>query len=158
MDREDGRKALVLNSANGASYSENNGSIRSGVRADEHSPGHNANIHLVYRVSDIEIDPYQFVLLRHGVARPIEPKVLDLIIYLVIRRPRMVPREEVTSQLWRGHFVSASVLTRAVCLARKALGNQETIRTIHARGYQWVAPVIVTEHDGDCNAVHSTKP
>jgi DNA-binding winged helix-turn-helix (wHTH) protein len=153
MDNGDGGKGLVLRAANGGLNSENNGSARTGVRIDEHDRSRNVSNHLVYRIADIELDPYQFALLRNGVARPIEPKVLELIVFLIIQRPRMVPREEVMSQLWRGHFVSASVLTRAVCLARKALGNQQSIRTIHARGYQWVASVIVTEHDGDCNTV-----
>jgi len=97
---------------------------------------------MAYRLQNAEIDPVTFTILRDGIPRPVEPLVVELVIYLVRQRPRMVTRHELLSQVWQGRFVSSSVLTRAICLARKALGSRNVIRTVHARGYQWIAPLI----------------
>jgi DNA-binding winged helix-turn-helix (wHTH) protein len=96
---------------------------------------------MVYRFLNIAIDCDRFLLQRHNLSIGIEPRVLELIIYLVEQRHRMVPREELLRHVWNHQAVGPSVLTRAICLARKALDSGATIRTVHARGYQWITPV-----------------
>jgi DNA-binding winged helix-turn-helix (wHTH) protein len=58
----------------------------------------------------------------------------------------MVPRAELLERVWGGTAVGASSLARCVCLARRLLGEAGAIRTVHARGYQWVLPIADDPH------------
>lgn len=105
---------------------------------------------MLYRVSDVDIDCDRFVIVRRNVPLRVQPQVIDLVIFLVEQRRRMVPRDEILRTVWNNRAVVPSVLPRAVCLARRALERPSVIRTVHGRGYQWVAPVevIVGSEDG----------
>jgi DNA-binding winged helix-turn-helix (wHTH) protein len=96
---------------------------------------------MLYRFLDVEIDSERYVLARQNCPVRVEPRVLDLIIYMVRQRARMVTRQELLAEVWCHQAVSPSVLARAICLARKAINCSKSIRTVHARGYQWVTPV-----------------
>ena len=96
---------------------------------------------MIYTFSNIEIDATQFCLIRNNIVVSVEPKVLELIIYLIAQRHRMVPKDELIKQVWNGYAVGPTSIPRAVCLARKAIDNRSIIRTIHSRGYQWAARV-----------------
>jgi len=71
--------------------------------------------------------------------------VFDLLAVLIRERRRVVPKEELLDTVWGNRFVSESALTRRVKAARQAIGDdgrgQRLIRTVHGRGYQFVAPV-----------------
>ncbi len=73
----------------------------------------------------------------------VEPRVLDLIVYLAAQAPRVVTRDELLEKVWRGASVSDAALSRAVREARRALGDdgaaQRIIKTVHGRGYSFVA-------------------
>jgi DNA-binding winged helix-turn-helix (wHTH) protein len=91
----------------------------------------------VYVTGEIEIDEDRFELRKRGVSVPIEPKVLEFILYLVRHRTRLVPKEELLHQVWKEACVVDSVLTRCACLARQAVGSHALIRTVYGRGYRW---------------------
>ena len=61
----------------------------------------------------------------------------------------MVPKEELLEQVWGTRFVSESTLTSRIKAARRALGDdgreQRIIRTVHGRGYRFVAPLDADE-------------
>jgi pimeloyl-ACP methyl ester carboxylesterase len=71
--------------------------------------------------------------------------VFDLLAVLIRERRRVVPKEELLDTVWGSRFVSESALTSRVKAARQAIGDdgrgQRLIRTVHGRGYQFVAPV-----------------
>jgi DNA-binding winged helix-turn-helix (wHTH) protein len=98
---------------------------------------------MLYRFLDVEVDSERYAITRQNCPVRVEPRVLEVIIYLIRERARMITRQELLEQLWCHQTVSPSVLTRAVCLARRALNSPESIRTVHARGYEWVTPVSV---------------
>jgi predicted ATPase/DNA-binding winged helix-turn-helix (wHTH) protein len=83
----------------------------------------------------------------HGPAGPIhvEPQVFDVIATLVANRDRVVSKAELLDAVWGSRFVSESTLTSRIKSARRATGDdgttQAVIRTVHGRGYQWVAEV-----------------
>jgi len=91
------------------------------------------------------LDPRSRQLTRAGRVLRLEPKVMDLLIYLVQHRTRFVSKEELHRQLWGELAVSASSLPRVVKELRRVLGDdggrQEHVRTLHARGYQFVHDV-----------------
>lgn len=96
---------------------------------------------------DCELDPAGYRLTRNGVVVQVEPRVLELLVYLVERREKVVTKEELFKQLWAGRFVTESALTRAIYEARRAVGDdsrqQCVIKTVHRRGYQFVAPFTI---------------
>ncbi len=75
----------------------------------------------------------------------LEPKVMDVLVYLVQHQGEVVSREELERQVWRGAVVGYDAVTSTVIKLRKALGDDPHaptyIATIPKRGYRLVAPV-----------------
>lgn len=96
------------------------------------------------RFGDYELDITGLRLRRDGADVHLEPRAFDLLCYLVTHRDRVVPKVELLTSVWGDLFVSEAALTTALRTARLAIGDsgarQETIRTVHRRGYQFVAP------------------
>jgi DNA-binding winged helix-turn-helix (wHTH) protein/tetratricopeptide (TPR) repeat protein len=103
---------------------------------------------LVLEFGDFALDDTAYELRRGGETVKLEPKVFDVLRHMIAHRERVVAKTEFLEVLWPGEYVTESALPRAVAAARKALGDdrerQGFIRTVHGRGYQFVAPV--TEH------------
>ncbi len=74
----------------------------------------------------------------------LQPRVFDLLCYLIKNRDRVVSKDELLEALWPGVIVTDGSLQRAISLARSALrqgGLSDAIRT-HARsGYRFCAEV-----------------
>ncbi len=100
---------------------------------------------MIYRFDDFELDSDLFQLRRSTRLVKLEPKVFDVLRYLVERRERVVTKDELLENLWPGEFVSDSVLPRCITAARKALDDdaarQRVIQTVHSRGYRFLAVV-----------------
>jgi TolB-like protein/DNA-binding winged helix-turn-helix (wHTH) protein len=100
---------------------------------------------MVYRLRDCELDPARFELRRGEQTVPVEPQVLEILLYLVAHRDRAVTRTELFETLWRGRVVSESALNSRIKEARFAIGDdgkaQSQIRTLHRTGYRFVGPV-----------------
>jgi DNA-binding winged helix-turn-helix (wHTH) protein len=100
---------------------------------------------MIYRFGDCELDDRRYELRRGGVPRHLEPQVFEVLAYLVRNRDRVVPRAELLDEIWGSRFVSDSALASRVKAARRAVGDsgreQGLIRTVHGRGYQFLAPV-----------------
>lgn len=94
---------------------------------------------------ELEFDPALFELRRAGVPVPLEPQAFDVLAYLVSHRDRVVAKEELMDGVWGGRFVSETAVTSRIKQVRRALGDdghsQRMIRTLHGRGYRFVAPV-----------------
>jgi len=75
----------------------------------------------------------------------VEPQVFEVLRYLLVHRDRVVAKEELLDAVWGDRFVSESALTSRIKAARRAVGDdgqaQRVIRTVHARGYRFVADV-----------------
>ena len=94
---------------------------------------------------DLEFDPVLFEVRRGGAPVPLEPQAFDVLAYLVSHRDRVVAKEELMDGVWGGRFVSETAVTSRIKQVRRALGDdghsQRMIRTLHGRGYRFVAPV-----------------
>jgi len=99
-----------------------------------------------FQVGDFTIDPALFRITGSSGAVPVEPKVFDLLVYLIRHRDRVLSRDELFQQVWDGREVSDATLSNHIKSARRALGDngelQQTIQTVRSRGYQFVAPVV----------------
>jgi DNA-binding winged helix-turn-helix (wHTH) protein/TolB-like protein len=98
-----------------------------------------------YQIGDYLIDTARYRITQAGNAVPLEPKVFDLLVYLIRHRSRVLSREELFQAVWDGREVSDATLSNHVKSARRALGDsgelQQTIQTVRGRGYQFIAPV-----------------
>lgn len=79
----------------------------------------------------------------------LEPRVYELLVFLLENRDRPVPKEELLDEVWRGRAVTEGVLTQAVAKLRRALGgeSQAFVRTLHRVGYRYVGPARPLEVD-----------
>lgn len=103
---------------------------------------------MILRFGDCELDVARVVLRRNGSDVPIEPQVFDLLHCLIEHRGEVVRKEELLDQVWGDRFVSESALTTRIKSARRAVGDdgtsQRVIRTVHGKGYEFIAEVQVT--------------
>ncbi len=98
---------------------------------------------------EFALEPEARTLRQRGERVPIEPKVFDLLVYLIEHRERVVPADELLDALWPGVSVTPGALNRAVLKARQAVGDdgehQTMLRTEHGRGFRFVANVSVDQ-------------
>ena len=101
---------------------------------------------MIFLFENFTIDTEQYQLSLNGKPVPVEPLVFDLLVYLIENRDRVVGRDELLDNLWQGKIVTDAALAARLKDARKALGDsgskQEFIKTVHGRGYQFIAPII----------------
>ena len=99
----------------------------------------------MYRFDDFLVDPEAWRLSRNGQEIHLEPLVLELLIYLIANRERLVTREELMDTVWGDTVISESALTKAVARLRQALGDDSAshryLETVRSRGYRFIATV-----------------
>ena len=99
----------------------------------------------MYRFDDFLVDPEMWRLSRDGQEIHLEPLVLELLIYLIDNRDRLVTRQELMDTVWGDTVISESALTKAVARLRHALGDDSAthryLETVRSRGYRFIAAV-----------------
>lgn len=98
-----------------------------------------------YCFGEFALLPALFELRRHGRLVPVQPKVFDLMVFLVENRHRVVTHADLRDALWAGVTVTEASLTYSVKAARRALCDdgrvQAIIRNVRGRGYRFLAEV-----------------
>ena len=106
---------------------------------------------MIYRFEPFELDPGKAELRSLDQPCPLEPQVFALLAFLVEHRERLVSRDEIFEKVWDGRVVSDSALSSRIKSARKVLGDdgkrQQFIKTIHGKGFRFVAPVQVVRDE-----------
>lgn len=100
-----------------------------------------------YRFLSFELDKERHELRNEGVQVAIPPKAFSVLVYLMDRRDRLVPKAELLDTYWSAN-VSEAALQTTISLVRKALGGknaQSVIKTHHGRGLRFVAQVTEIE-------------
>lgn len=118
------------------------------------------------RFEDQILDPSRRELIRDGATINVEPKVFDLLLYLIENRGRLVTKDDLIAHVWDGRIVSDSALTSAINAARKAIRDsgqdQRLIRTSARKGFRFVGEVhsVAAEllHTGSSNASAPALP
>ncbi|MFL6206401.1 MAG: winged helix-turn-helix domain-containing protein [Acidimicrobiales bacterium] len=104
---------------------------------------------MIYSFGAFDLDTDVFELRRAGVPVALEPQVFSVLAYLVEHRDRIVTKNDLLDDVWGDRFVSESALTTRIKSARRAVGDdgaqQRLIKTVHGRGYRFVAAVRVDE-------------
>jgi len=101
---------------------------------------------VIFYFGPFVLKPEQYGLEVAGQPRQLQPKVFELLAFLVANRDRVVSKEELLRNIWHGAYVSEAAISRAVSEVRKVLrtggGSAEWITTVYGRGFRFVGPVI----------------
>lgn len=91
------------------------------------------------------LDVEGFVLSQSGREVRLQPRALEVLIYLVLHRDRMVSKEELVAGPWRGTAVTDTAIHQALLLARRALADTSSspryLKTVRGRGFRFTAEV-----------------
>jgi TolB-like protein len=100
---------------------------------------------LRYLFEDYVLDTDRRELRRGTHLVPLEPKVFDLLSYVVRNRERVVSRDDMIATVWDGRILSESTLTTCINGARCAIGDsgdeQRLIKTLPRKGIRFVGTV-----------------
>src|SRR5215218_6326723 len=99
-----------------------------------------------FGMGEWEVNQAENALFSEGRCVRVEPRVMDVLVYLAAESGRVVSKDELLTAVWNGAFVEEGVLAQAVHSLRKALGDDARqpryIQTIPKRGYRLVASVV----------------
>ncbi len=105
------------------------------------------------------VSPLEGTLRRGEDVTRLEPRAMEVLVYLASRPHEVVAREELERDVWRGALVGYDAVTATVIKLRKALQDDarqpRCIKTVPKRGYQLVAPV---SYPTDEESGESTPP
>ena len=114
-----------------------------------------------FRIADWTVDPAANRITRGEETVRLEPKVVDVLVYLAGRPGEVVKREQLEDVVWAGTVVGYDTLTGAIQKLRKALNddprNPRYIETLSKRGYRLVAPVHRGEQSSGAIQVSGTE-
>jgi DNA-binding winged helix-turn-helix (wHTH) protein len=100
-----------------------------------------------YVFGDYSLDMQRYELQRARDVVPLDRQGFAVLAYLIEHRDRVVLRQELFDRLWTDRFVSDAALERCIAVIRRAVGDsgqrQRVIRTVHGRGYRFIAPLTV---------------
>jgi DNA-binding response OmpR family regulator len=106
---------------------------------------------MIYHFGPYQLDAQRGELRCASHPIVVEPKVFDVLVYLLEHRDRIVTKEELLEHCWAGTFVSEAALTRCLAKVRKVVepepAGAPVIQTRYGRGYRFVAPVTVRPPD-----------
>jgi TolB-like protein/Flp pilus assembly protein TadD len=100
---------------------------------------------LLFRFENYQLDGDRRELRRDGQLVEMEPKVFDLLAYVIANRERVVSRDDLVATVWDGRIVSESALATCINAARMAIGDsgdkQRLIKTLPRKGIRFVGIV-----------------
>jgi DNA-binding winged helix-turn-helix (wHTH) protein len=95
------------------------------------------------RFGSFQIDPRTWLLLQHGSAIELSPRLVEILGYIVARDGEIVTKDELLERFWPGVNVTENTLTRAIADIRKAIGDDAAkpkyLETASRRGYRLAA-------------------
>lgn len=100
---------------------------------------------MAFVFEDFVLDEERRELRRGADVVAVEPKVFDLLVYLVANGQRVIAKDDLIDVVWHGRIVSDSALATSVNAARVALGDsgeaQRLIKTLPRKGFRFVGEV-----------------
>jgi len=92
------------------------------------------------------VDPALDEISRDGQTTKLEPKLMELLLYLAAHAGRVVSVEQLLDEVWRGVVVTPDSVYHAVAALRRVLGDDSKdpsyIANVMRRGYRLIAPVV----------------
>ena len=78
---------------------------------------------MLYLFDGYALDTDRRELRRGEKLLPVEPKVFDLLAYLIESRERVVTKDDLIAQVWMGRVISESALSSCINAARVMIGD-----------------------------------
>ena len=108
------------------------------------------------------IEPGLDRLRRDDAEVRLEPRQMDVLIYLAGRRGEVISAEALIDEVWKGVVVGDDAVYQCISKLREALGDDSHhptyIETIVKRGYRLIAPVrVLKKKNGDSDAPELTS-
>jgi DNA-binding winged helix-turn-helix (wHTH) protein/tetratricopeptide (TPR) repeat protein len=104
-----------------------------------------------FRIHEWLVQPQLNVINSKDRSTRIEPRVMEVLVYLAKHADQVVTKDSMMQAIWGGRFVTEEVVTTSIFELRRALGddarNPRFIQTIPKKGYRFIAPVIFTEEE-----------
>ena len=98
-----------------------------------------------FRVADWLVEPALGRIKQGHTIIRLEPKVMEVLVYLASRPGEVVSRRELETSIWAGTVVGYDAVTGSIQKLRKAFEDSprapQIIETLAKRGYRLVAPV-----------------
>lgn len=102
-----------------------------------------------FMVGEWRVDPAIELISRGELEEKVEPRVMELLVYMANQPGEVLSREELESEVWKGMVVGYDALSSAIIKLRKAFHddsrNPKIIQTVSKRGYRLIAGVIPVE-------------
>ncbi len=96
-------------------------------------------------IGEWQVSPHEDTLSQDGNTVRLEPRAMEVLVYLASRPGEVVSRRDLENSVWTGMVVTDDAVTSAIIKLRKALGDNAKdprfIATVPKRGYQLIAPV-----------------
>jgi adenylate cyclase len=93
-----------------------------------------------------QIDASTYRIGRDGVEKKLEPRSMELLMYLADHPDQVVSRQEIEENVWKGRVVGYDALSGSIVKIRKAFEDTSKkpriIETIPKAGYRLIAPVL----------------
>jgi tetratricopeptide (TPR) repeat protein/DNA-binding winged helix-turn-helix (wHTH) protein len=100
---------------------------------------------LTYRIGEVEVDPARGCIRRAGQELHLRRQTFQVLLYLLDQRHRLVSRDELIEQVWRGAAVTDDAVVQSIVDLRKAFGDDPRhprfIKTVPKAGYCFIADV-----------------
>ena len=98
-----------------------------------------------FRVDGWLVEPRLNRISSNGESHHLEPKTMEVLLFLADHPGQVVGREELFDAVWGSTFVTDNTLSRTVSRLRRALGddwqNPRYLETISKSGYRLIAPI-----------------
>ncbi|MDH5632238.1 MAG: winged helix-turn-helix domain-containing protein [Gammaproteobacteria bacterium] len=105
----------------------------------------NNSINNVFRIGDWDVSPAEGLVTRNGITERLEPKAMEVLVYLAGNPGSVISRETLEHDVWHGALIGYDAVTNTVIKLRKALQDNarqpQYIVTVPKKGYQLIAPV-----------------
>src|SRR5262249_19043340 len=105
-----------------------------------------------YLFADCLLDTQSYLLRRAGQSMRLQPKVCQVLTYLLTHCDRVIPTQELCEPIWAAQGASHATIEHCLKVISHAIGDtgraQRLIKTRYGHGYRFVVAVTVCPDDG----------
>ncbi|MGD1983437.1 MAG: winged helix-turn-helix domain-containing protein [Chromatiaceae bacterium] len=120
----------------------------------------NVGLPNLFQLGDWQVQPALGRISAQGQEHKLEPRVMEVLVYLAEHQGEVISRDDLERAVWRGAIVSYDAVTGTIIKLRKALDDRARqpryIETIPKKGYRLIA--VVKLSDADVSAPLDTGP
>ena len=116
-----------------------------------------------FAVAGWEVNPTTLRMTRGEATVKLEPRVMQVLVYLAQKPGEVVPREELEANVWKGRVVGYDAVANTIIKLRKAFGDDSrqphVIETISKTGYRLIAEVVpLTRESREPASIYGSSP